>query len=42
VSKFVRYFGNNIFWTMTAGAVIFWIFLGPAVRKGIVYRKEWR
>ncbi|MBP1929951.1 energy-coupling factor transport system substrate-specific component [Methanolinea mesophila] len=41
VSKFVSYFGNNIFWTMTAGAVIFGLALGPAIRKGFVYGREW-
>ena len=41
-AKFASYFGNNIFWTMTAGAVIFWLALMPAIRKGWVYGKEWR
>jgi energy-coupling factor transport system substrate-specific component len=40
-TKFVSYFGNNILWTMTAGAVIFWLALMPAVRKGVVYGREW-
>jgi hypothetical protein len=40
-SKFISYFGNNIFWAMTAGAVIFWLALGPAVRNGFVYGREW-
>jgi energy-coupling factor transport system substrate-specific component len=40
-SKFISYFGNNIFWVMTAGAVLFWLTLGPAVRNGFVYGREW-
>jgi energy-coupling factor transport system substrate-specific component len=40
-SKFVGYFGNNILWTMTLGAVLFWLTLEPAVRKGLVYGREW-
>ena len=40
-SKFVGYFGNNILWAMTAGAVIFWLAFEPAVRKGYVYGREW-
>lgn len=40
-SKFVSYFGNNMFWAMTAGTVLFWLSIGPAVRKRLVYGKEW-
>jgi energy-coupling factor transport system substrate-specific component len=40
-SKFISYFGNNLFWAITAGTVLFWLFLTPAVRKGLVYGKEW-
>lgn len=40
-SKFISYFGNNIFWAVTAGTVLFWLSIGPAVRKGLVYGKEW-
>jgi hypothetical protein len=40
-SKFISYFGNNILWAMTAGAVIFWLFLERAVRKGFVYGRKW-
>jgi hypothetical protein len=40
-TKFISYFGNNILWAMTAGAVIFWLALMPAIRKGWVYGKEW-
>jgi len=41
-SKFVSYSGNNLLWVMTAGAVIFWVTLDRAVRKGFVYGREWR
>lgn len=40
-SKFISYFGNNIFWAMTAGTVLFWLVLEPAARKRFVYGKEW-
>jgi energy-coupling factor transport system substrate-specific component len=40
-SKFTSYFGNNIFWVMTAGAALFWLTLGPAIRNGFVYGREW-
>jgi energy-coupling factor transport system substrate-specific component len=40
-SKFISYFGNNIFWAMTAGTVLYWLTLGPAVRNGLVYGREW-
>ncbi len=40
-SKFVSYFGNNFLWVMTAGAVIFWLALDKAIRKGLVYGREW-
>jgi energy-coupling factor transport system substrate-specific component len=40
-SKFVSYFGNNIFWAMTAGAVIYWLVLEKAVQKGLVYGRLW-
>ncbi len=39
--KFVSYFGNNIFWTMAAGPVLFILLLGPALRNRLVYGKEW-
>lgn len=40
-SKFISYFGNNILWTMTVGAVLFWFGIDAAVRKGWVYGREW-
>ena len=40
-SKFIGYSGNNLLWAMTAGAVIFWVVLDKAVRKGMVYGREW-
>lgn len=40
-SKFISYAGNNLLWTMTAGAVLFWLLLEPAVRKGLIYGREW-
>ena len=40
-SKFTSYAGNNLAWVMTAGAVIFWLLLDKAVRKGFVYGREW-
>ena len=41
-SKFISYSGNNLIWAMTAGAVIFWLVLEKAARKGLVYGREWR
>ena len=41
VAKFISYFGNNVMWALTAGSLLFWLILGPAVRKGLVYGKEW-
>jgi hypothetical protein len=40
-SRFVSYFGNGILWGMIAGSVLFWLALGPAVEKGLVYGREW-
>jgi hypothetical protein len=40
-SKFVSYFGNNIFWSMVAGPVLFWLIAAPAVRSRFVYGREW-
>lgn len=40
-SKFFSYFGNNILWAMTAGTVIFSLAFEPAIRKGLVYGREW-
>lgn len=40
-SKFISYFGNNILWAMTAGTVLFWLVLEPAIKKGLVYGREW-
>jgi hypothetical protein len=40
-SKFIGYFGNNIIWAMTLGALIFWLTLETAFRKGLVYGREW-
>ncbi len=41
VSKFTGYFGNNITWAMTLGALLFWLVLEKAARKGLVYGREW-
>lgn len=41
LSRFWGYFGNNVFWAMTAGAVLFWLIREPAVRHGLVYGREW-
>ena len=40
-SKFIGYFGNCIFWAMTAGPVIFGLVFDRAVRNGWVYGREW-
>lgn len=40
-SKFFSYFGNNILWAMTAGTVIFSLAFEPAIRKGLVFGKDW-
>lgn len=40
-SKFISYFGNNILWAMTVGTVLFWLVSEPAIRKGIVFGREW-
>lgn len=40
-SKFISYFGNNILWAMTVGTVLFWLVLEPAIRKGLVFGREW-
>lgn len=40
-SKFISYSGNNLIWAMTAGAVIFWLVLEKAARRGLVYGREW-
>ena len=40
-SKFISYFGNNIIWALTLGTAIFWLVIGDAVRKGLIYGREW-
>jgi energy-coupling factor transport system substrate-specific component len=40
-SKFISYFGNNIIFAMTLGAVIYWLVLERAVRGGFVYGMRW-
>jgi len=40
-SKFISYFGNNIFWAMIAGPILFRLMLEPAFRNGFVYGREW-
>lgn len=40
-SKFISYFGNNIFWAMIAGPILFWLMFEPAFRNGLVYGREW-
>lgn len=40
-SKFVSYFGNNIFWAMLGGPVLFRLMFEPAFRNGFVYGREW-
>jgi len=41
VSKFISYFGNNIFWAMLGGPVLFRLLYEPAIRNGFVYGQEW-
>jgi energy-coupling factor transport system substrate-specific component len=40
-SKFISYFGNNILWAMAVGPVLFRLTLEKAIRKGLVYGREW-
>lgn len=40
-SKFISYFGNNIFWAMMVGPVLFRLTYEPAFRNGLVYGREW-
>ncbi len=41
LSKFISYFGNNIFWAMAAGPVLLLLLLGPALQNRLVYGREW-
>jgi hypothetical protein len=40
-SKFISYFGNNIFWAMFIGPVLLWLIFEPAFRNRLVYGREW-
>ena len=40
-SKFIGYFGNNIFWAMLLGPVLLALLYTPAVKSGLVYGREW-
>jgi len=40
-SKFISYFGNNIFWAMIAGPILLRLMFVPAFRNGLVYGREW-
>lgn len=40
-SKFISYFGNNIFWVMLAGPVLLALIFEPARRNGLVYGDAW-
>jgi len=40
-SKFISYFGNNIFWAMIAGPILFRLMFEPAFRNGLVFGREW-
>jgi hypothetical protein len=40
-SKFIGYFGNNIFWAMIAGPVLFRLMYGPLFRNRLVYGRKW-
>lgn len=41
-SKFIRYFGNSIFWAMLAGPVLLLLLFKPAVRNGYLSGREWQ
>jgi len=40
-SKFISYFGNNIFWAMIVGPVLFALIFTPAIKSGFVYGQKW-
>jgi len=40
-SKFISYFGNNIFWAMIGGPILFRLLYEPAVRNNFVYGDQW-
>jgi hypothetical protein len=40
-SKFIGYFGNNIFWAMIVGPILLGLIFMPAVKNGFVYGREW-
>lgn len=40
-SKFIGYFGNNIFWAMIVGPVLLGLIFTPAVKNGFVYGRQW-
>ena len=42
VSKFISYFGNNIFWAILGGPILFRLLAGPAFQNRLVYGREWK
>ncbi len=40
-SKFISYFGNNIFWATIAGPILLYLIFEPARRNRLVYGEEW-
>jgi energy-coupling factor transport system substrate-specific component len=41
MTKFIGYFGNNIFWALLAGPVLFRLLFPPAWANRLVYGREW-